>query len=206
MAVPAVLCAQAPRNATEFVTNEHQIAVGRAQFLRDKEELREFEAMLKDLQRLHREDPAAYEKLNLRILSVMDRELDQAMRKATHAKREVRQSRREAKGERREMRASSGSFNQFQLHDDKRDLRDDRRDRRSSSGRAVRMGTILTNARGLEADLSAGDASAMVRNQRLLGEFLDLLRADLRATAAELGEDRGERREDRRERITDLND
>lgn len=83
--------------------------------------------------------------------------------------------------------------------------RDDVRDRRHAAVRAGRMNNIIEESNALRGAVGAGDDAAYVKDRRLLGEFLMLMRADLRATSVELAEDRRERREDRRERHTDRN-
>jgi hypothetical protein len=202
--IPSVLFAQAARNLKERAVNEKQIAVGKAQIVRDRNEIREFEKMLAELDAL-REARAldAYYTVNARMFSAMKREYGQARAKATHAAREKNQSRREAVAERREARGTGDARDRAQARDDRRDLRDDRRDLSTAISRANRMEAIISKRNAIDVAVRAGNWKAMAKNQRLMDEFLGVLRADLRATETELGEDRRERREDRRERRTD---
>jgi hypothetical protein len=202
--IPALVSAQAARNTKEVVNNERQIAVDKKQLARDRSEVEEFERLLHELDTL-REARAveSFMRLNTRLRTAMDRELKQARAKVVGAGREVNQSRREKRGERQEAGATGSARDYLQLNDDRRDLRDDLRDARAAAARADRMQAILSSSNALQQAIRRGNADAIAENRRLMGEFLEVLRADLAATAGELGEDRRERAEDRRERRTD---
>jgi hypothetical protein len=101
------------------------------------------------------------------------------------------QDRAETRGARREARAD-------RTRDDRRDLRDDRRDARATTDRARRQQEILTELRGIQGEVAAGNDAAVARQRALLDEFLRVAREDAKATGRELGEDRRELREDRR--------
>lgn len=201
---PSLLFAQAARNVKEHVANKKQIAVGKAQIVRDRKEIGEFEKMLAELDAL-REARAldAYYTLNSRMLNAMQREHNQVKAKVVQASREKNQSRREARGERREARRTGDTRDRAQARDDRRDLRDDRRDLSTAIARANRMEAIISKTSAIDVAVRAGNWEALAKNQRLMYEFLGVLRADLQATETELGEDRREKREDRRERRTD---
>ena len=202
--VPALVCAQEARNTKEAVNNEKQIAVDKQQLARDQREVKDFERLLHELDTL-REARAvdSFMRLNLRIRAAMDRELMQARTKAGQAGREVNQSRREKRGERQEAGTTDLARDYHQLNDDRRDLRDDRRDLRGAAARADRMAAIIASSDALQEAVRSNNSDAIAETRRLMGEFLEVLRADLAANSAELTEDRGERREDRRERRTD---
>lgn len=202
--VPALVCAQATRNTKEVVNNEKQIAVDKQQLARDQREVKDFERLLHELDTL-REARAvdSFMRLNLKIRALMDRELKQARTKAGQAGREVNQSRREKRGERQEAGTTDLARDYQQLNDDRRDLRDDRRDLRGAAARADRMAAIIASSDALQEGVRSNNPDAIAESRRLMGEFLEVLKADLAATSSELTEDRVERREDRRERRTD---
>lgn len=204
--LPSVLSAQAVRNAKEIVTNEKQIADGKAQLARDENELDEFAEILAEMDAMRRiRELGPYYKLNTRLRSAMQREYTQARAKAGQAAHEVKQSTREAVSERREAAVTGDARDRAQARDDRRDLRDDRRDFGTAAERARRMEALISKTSALDAAVHKGDETAMNTNSALMHEFLEVLRADVRATRAELGEDRQERREDRRESRTDRN-
>jgi hypothetical protein len=194
---PALLCAQAARNKKEVINNEHQIVVDKRQLTRDQREVGEFERLLREMDAL-REARAvdSFMRINLKIRAAMDRELKQARTRAGQSGREVNQSRREKRGERQEAGTTGLARDYHQLNDDTRDLRDDRRALRGAAARADRMNAIIASSNALQSGVRNSNADAIAENRRLMGEFLEVLRADLAATAAELNEDHGERRED----------
>jgi hypothetical protein len=59
------------------------------------------------------------------------------------------------------------------------------------------MELIMIESNGLQHPMALGDVDAMNRNRHILGEFLELMRADVRASAAGLGEDSSELEKDR---------
>jgi hypothetical protein len=202
--LPAALFAQSARNTKEYINNETQIAVDKRQLARDSREVDEFEKMLRDFDTLRQARAVeAFLRVNTRIRTAMHREVEQARAKAGRATREVNQSRREKRGERQEARSTDLARDYHQLRDDRRDLRDDRRDLFAAAARADRMDSILSRTDALQPMVRDGDTDAIAENRRLMGEFLEVLRADLAAAKSELSEDRRERREDRRERRTD---
>jgi hypothetical protein len=201
IAVPSLVSAQAARNAREAVQDEVQIARDKQQLVRDQQEVKDFDSMLTDLSPAM--DADAYAELSGRLRNAMKREHEQAQAKVSQATREVGQSRRELRGERREAAMSASVQDKLQRGDDRRDLRDDRVDRGAAQRRAKHMHSLIAKCEALQPAIRQGHEGAMVKNQRLMGEFLEVMRADLRATAGELGEDRRERREDRRERRSD---
>ncbi|NIM20787.1 MAG: hypothetical protein GTO51_11250 [Candidatus Latescibacteria bacterium] len=206
LVMPSVLSAQAARNAKEALANESQIAVDKLQIVRDREEIKEFEALLEAMDQLEAvyagED---FRKINMKLRVAMQREFEQAKGKFAQTRREARQSRREARGEWQEARMTGNARDRVQARDDRRDLRDDRRDREAAKIRTERMRVILSETKALQSELDRGSGVALAINRALLGEFLRLLQEDLEATESELKEDRRERREDRRERRTDQN-
>jgi cell division septation protein DedD len=201
IALPSLVSAQAVRNTKEAVQDEVQIARDKTQLVRDQQEIKDFEAMLKDMNPTM--DSATYAELNDRLRHAMKREHEQAQAKIAQANREVAQSRRELRAEQREAAMTASVQDKLQRGDDRRDLRDDRFDRAAAQSRAKRMHSVSAKCEALEPAIKRGHEAAMVKNHRLMGEFLEIMRADLRATATELGEDRRERREDRRERRSD---
>jgi hypothetical protein len=202
--LPVIVSAQSGRNAKERVNNETQIAVDKHQLARDQREVQEFERLLRELDTL-RESRAgeSYLRINTKLRAAMARELAQARAKTGQAGREVNQSRREKHAERMEAAATDLPRDYRQLADDRRDLRDDRRDRQAAAVLARRMDSIISLATSLQPAVTEGNSDAIAENRRLMGEFLEVLQADLAATRSELGEDRRERREDGRERRTD---
>lgn len=204
--VPVVAPAQAPSNARQFVQDERQIAIDKKQIERDQQEIQNFEKLLKQMHATPLDQLAEYARLNDQLRSAMAREHEQAKAKLAQAGREVRQSRRELRGERHEATMTASAHDRVQTIDDRRDLRDDRGDRAAARNRVERMESLIAKSKALDSAVGQGHEEALVKNGRLMGEFLELMRSDLRATASELVEDRHERREDRRERITDRKD
>ena len=60
------------------------------------------------------------------------------------------------------------------------------------------MDAILSSSDAMQVAVRNRNADAIAENRRLMGEFLEVLRADLAANSSELSEDRKERGEDRR--------
>ncbi len=206
VAWPSLSWAQAGRNTRERIQDNAQIIAGKATFDRDRKEITVFAALLAELDVPSKaRHGARLEQIRADLHVAMQREHNQARRKTSQAGREVRQSRRETRGEWQEATATGRLVDHLQLADDRRDLRDDTRDRHHAAVRAGRMNNIIKESDALRGAVGAGDEAAYVKDGRLLGEFLMLMRADLRATSVELAEDRRERREDRMERHTDRN-
>ncbi|MCZ6767156.1 MAG: hypothetical protein O7D32_09525 [bacterium] len=206
VAWPSLVSAQAGRNTKEWVQDNAQIISGKATFDRDRKEITAFAALLAELDVSSKaRHVARIDQIRADLRVAMQRERNQARRKTSQAGREVRQSRREARGEWQEAAATGRLVDHLQLADDRRDLRDDKRDRRHVAVRVKRMSDIINASDALKGAIRGGGEAAFVKDRRLLGEFLMLMRADLRATSVELAEDRRERREDRRERRTDRN-
>jgi hypothetical protein len=202
--VPVLVGAQAGRNAREALHDQSQIGVDEHQLARDRREVEEFERLLGEMDTLRQAGAGdSFMRINTKIRAAMDREVKQARAKAAQAGREVNLSRREKRGERQEASATGLARDYHQLNDDRRDLRDDRRDLRGVAGRAERLATIMASSDALQAAVREKNADAIAENRRLMGEFLEVLKADVAATSSELTEDKRERREDRRERRTD---
>jgi len=200
---PSLVSAQ---NTREWVQDNAQIISGKATFDRDQKEVISFAALLAKLDMsVKTSNVTKYEQVHSDLRAAMQREHEQARKKTNQAGREVRQSRREARDERQEAASTGHAVDQLQLADDRRDLRDDKRDRRHAVARTGRMSKIIEESDAIRVGVSAGDEAAYIKDRRLLGEFLKLMRADLRSSSVELVEDRRERREDRRERRTDRN-
>jgi hypothetical protein len=202
--LPLALHAQTAGNTREAVNNEKQITVDKHQIARDSREVENFERLLREFDTmLEAGSVESCYRINTRLRVAMDRELEQARAKTGQAKREVAQSRREKRREYQEAHASGLASDYNQLFDDRRDLRDDKRDTRAATVRMNRMDSIIAMTNVLQPTVRDGNADALAETRRLMGEFLEVLRADLAASKAELVEDRGERREDRGERRTD---
>ena len=194
MTLPVTVCAQSASNTAEYLGNEYEIKVDKAQISRDQREIREFESAMTRMYALDATSEAAeYARICERLLAAMQREHQQAGDKVERADREVGQSRREVRIQRQEASATGNLYDYRQLQDDRYGVRDDRRDQRAAFSRSERMSAILIESSALEVAISEGDTAAMTRNGRLAGEFLELMRADLRATATELSEYRRER-------------
>ena len=156
--------------------------------VRDQAEIKNFQELLEQMHAVRLNDPAEYNSLSEQLRSAMKREHTQAQAKLSQAGWEVRQSWRELSGERREAVATASVADHVQRVDDRRDLRDDHIDRAAAGSRTNRMQSLIGKSNALQPAIGQGHEEAMVRNRRLMGEFLELMRADLRATASELGE------------------
>jgi hypothetical protein len=201
--IPVLVLAQTSRNTKEAVNNQHQIALDKQQVVRDQREVEEFGRLLREMDTL-REARATetFTRINTKIRTAMDRELEQARARVAQAGRQMNQSRRERRGERQEAATTGLARDYHQLNDDRRDQRDDRSDLHGAAARADRMDAILSSSDALQVAVRNRNADAIAENRRLMGEFLEVLRADLAASSSELSEDRKESGEDRRERRT----
>lgn len=198
---PALVNAQAARNAHEAAIDNRQIMTDKAQLDRDVAEIAAFETALGRLDAGG--TTVQYVDASRNIRAAMAREVEQARRKVGQATHEVNQSRREARGEQVEANVTGAPRNDAQAADDRHDKRDDRRDRRGRAELLQDMERVAAQAASLQTAIARGDPNAMRSNTALAREFLLLMKEDVAQTRNELGEDRGERREDRRERRTD---
>lgn len=206
--------AQAIRNAAERTADHKQIAQGKQQLERDRQELEAFNAKTAEFHdAAAAREPGLAKAIHESLCSDMRREIEQSKAKYYQDKKEVAASRSEVRSGRREIQQSRRDFatsgntgddrrdlkrDRLNKMDDKQDKRDDIRDREAQQARLNRQETIL---RIIEA-LNFSDASVFEKiaaNKHLLNEFAETMSADIAATERELGEGRRELREDRRE-------
>lgn len=145
---------------------------------------------------------------HLRQASVSgDRLAEIRYRNQTYAflRQEIEETRREVMEDQREAHhASDDRWRSRDRQGDWRDRGDDLRDATESRNRLEREEAIYARLRSIQPALWRGSWRAELRERRLLGEFLELVRQDARQSAQELREDgpgpgeyRGDRREDR---------
>ncbi|MCB0571919.1 MAG: hypothetical protein KDC66_19260 [Phaeodactylibacter sp.] len=206
--------AQAIRNATERTADHKQIAQGKHQLERDRQELADFNAKVATFnEALAARELGRARDIHADLASDMRREIEQSKAKLYQDNKEVAASRSEVRSDRREIQRDRRDFatsrnanddvrdikrDRVNKMDDKHDKRDDIRDREAQQARLNRQEVIL---RTIEA-YSFSDASVFekaVANQHLIQEFADTMAADIAATEQELKEDHRELREDRRE-------
>ncbi len=211
--LPSVLTAQVGRDAAERRSDRRQIGTDRAQLVGDISDVRRLERLVAQLDQARASgNKNAEAAAQLRIAQELGREMREGARDVAQDKAEAAGAASEVRSDRRELRRDrAGAASGAQTRDDRRDLRDDRRDRRddardvaASAQRAQRQQQIVAELRQIQPQVKLGDASAVARQRALLDEFLQVSKADAKATGRELGEDKRELREDRRETREDV--
>lgn len=215
--VPAfsILMAQPARNAAERAGDRTQVAVGKAQMERDRQELESFRSKALEFESAWESgDKAKMASLKDDLLSDMKREIAQGeakkrqdVREVAGSKSEVRSERREVRSDRRKVAAPGHhpgeraglAADRVDRADDRKDLSDDRRDYANQAALLARQKEILSKLENFTFSREAGMVEKGVGNKALIKEFTATMEADIAFTRRELGEDRGEIREDRRE-------
>lgn len=212
------LAAQVARDHGERASDRRQIGADRGQLAADVADVRRVERLVAELAAARASGNRDVERaVQARIGSELRREAAEGRRDLAQDRVEKAGSRSEIRSETQEIRRdrrdaatatspAEGADDRRDLRrdradrrDDVRDLRDDRRDAAASATRARRQTEIIGELRQIQSGVTGGDAAATERQRRLLDEFLDVSRADAKATGRELGEDHRELREDRRE-------
>jgi len=190
----------------ESIQNTKQIVEGKKNIKRDSKELAAFKLKMDSFDSAFQLKSAVKSNdLKLSLLKDMAREVQQSKVKVKKARLEIAQSSSEIRSGRKKIREDKKvlSKNRFNLRDDQRDRRDDVRDFKQQKQRAERQAFILKVIKEYNFSYDSINFEMTLANNKLLHEFMEILKADLDATKRELNEDIKERREDARERRND---
>ena len=204
-------------NPRQKKQDRDQLEQGKEGIARDQEELKAFQQALAEFQGAQESgDKEKMQETYQGLLASMKRELEQGQAKAEQYKKELQQSSRELRGERRDVRRTredvddnvdyaeaSQVRNAAQRGDDRRDRKDDKSDLEMLAEGLKQQGAILQQLASPEALTAPDPETAMAKVNELVGQFQQLMVADLQASGAEMEEDAKELQEDRREGRSD---
>jgi len=204
-------------NPRQKKQDRDQLEQGKEGIARDQEELAAFQQSVAEFQGTQESgDKEKMQETYQGLLASMKRELEQGQVKAEQYKKEMQQSSRELRGERRDVRGSREDVddnvdyaeeaqvrNAAQRGDDRRDRKDDKSDLEMLAEGLQQQGAILQQLASPEALTSPDPETAMAKVNELVGQFQQLMVADLQASGAEMEEDAKELKEDRREGRSD---
>ncbi len=204
-------------NPRQKKQDRDQLEQGKEGIARDQEELKAFQQTVAEFQGAQQSgDKEKLQETYQGLLASMKRELEQGQAKAEQYKKEMQQSSRELRGERRDVRGSredvddnveyaeaSQVRNAAQRGDDRRDRKDDKSDLEMLAEGLSQQGAILQQLASPEALTAPDPETALANVNELVGQFQQLMVADLQASGAEMEEDAKELQEDRREGRSD---
>jgi hypothetical protein len=204
-------------NARQKSQDRDQLEQGKEGMARDQEELQAFQQAVTEFQGAQQSgDTEKLQETYQGLLASMKRELEQGQAKAEQYKKEMQQSSRELRGERRDVRGSredvdenvdyaeeAQARNAAQRGDDRRDRKDDKSDLESLAEGLSQQGAILQQLASPEALTAPDPETALANVNELVGQFQQLMVADLEASKGEMEEDAKELQEDRRESRSD---
>ena len=204
-------------NPRQKKQDRDQLEQGKEGMARDQEELQAFQQSVADFQGAQQSgDMEKLQETYQGLLVSMTREVEQGQAKAEQYKKEMQQSSRELRGERRDVRGSREDVdenvdyaeeaqvrNAAQRGDDRRDRKDDKSDLQTLAEGLKQQGAILQQLASPEALTAPDPETAMAKVNELVGQFQQLMVADLQASGAEMEEDAKELKEDRREGRSD---
>ncbi len=204
-------------NPRQKKQDRDQLEQGKEGIARDQEELKAFQQTVAEFQGAQQSgDKEKLQETYQGLLASMKRELEQGQAKAEQYKKEMQQSSRELRGERRDVRGSredvddnveyaeaSQVRNAAQRGDDRRDRKDDKSDLEMLAEGLKQQGAILQQLASPEALTAPDPETALANVNELVGQFQQLMVADLQASGAEMEEDAKELQEDRREGRSD---
>ena len=202
----ASLQGQAVRNSVERAQDRNQIQNGKEIIQRDRGEIRQFVANKQGMYAAIEDGkPGLAKGYHAKLISGMEREIEQGKAKIAQSNREVTQSRSEVRSSNREVRNTRGTGKPVATADDRRDRRDDQRDLQDDKAdraelirRNTRQKEILSVFRAVKVD-GPGDYASIKAKRNLLDEFEQTMIRDMGENWEELSEDKQELREDRRE-------
>ena len=211
------LFGQTIRNTRERRTDKKGIEETKQLLERDQKELQEFQELVSRFSgAVETQNPEKVQAVLPDVLAAMKRELEQAKELAEGAKKELQQSSRELRSERRDVREDRDDDEEnvdyaeaaqvrdaLNRGDDRRDRKDDKEDLQAIGARAQRQGEILTELSASKPFEAEDPAAKLAQFGNLLGEFQQLMVADLQANREEIEEDAAELKEDRRETRSD---
>ncbi len=204
-------------NPRQKKQDRDQLEQGKEGIARDQEELKAFQQTVAEFQGAQQSgDKEKLQETYQGLLASMKREVEQGQAKAEQYKKEMQQSSRELRGERRDVRGSredvdenvdyaegSQVRNAAQRGDDRRDRKDDKSDLETLAEGLKQQGAILQQLASPEALTAPDPETALANVNELVGQFQQLMVADLEASGAEMEEDAKELKEDRREGRSD---
>ena len=213
-------------NPRQKKQDRDQLEEGKEGMARDQEELQAFQQSVAEFQGAQQSgDMEKLQETYQGLLASMTREVEQGQAKAEQYKKEMQQSSRELRGERRDVRQTRedveenddrpGDYddvdyaegaqarNAVQRGDDRRDRKDDKSDLQTLAEGLKQQGAILQQLASPDALTVPDPKTALANANELVGQFQQLMVADLEASGAEMEEDAKELKEDRRESRTD---
>ncbi len=204
-------------NPRQKKQDRDQLEQGKEGIARDQEELKAFQQTVAEFQGAQQSgDKEKLQETYQGLLASMKRELEQGQAKAEQYKKEMQQSSRELRGERRDVRGSREDVddnveyaeeaqvrNAAQRGDDRRDRKDDKSDLEALAEGLKQQGAILQQLASPDALTVPDPETALANVNELVGQFQQLMVADLQASGAEMEEDAKELQEDRREGRSD---
>ena len=204
-------------NPLQKKQDRDQLEQGKEGIARDQEELKAFQQTVAEFQGAQESgDMDKLQEAYQGLLASMKRELEQGQEKAEQYKKELQQSSRELRGERRDVRRSREDVddnveyaeaaqvrNAAQRGDDRRDRKDDKSDLEMLAEGLKAQGAILQQLAAPDALTTPDPETAFANANQLMGQFQQLMVADLEASKGEMEEDAQELKEDRRESRSD---
>ncbi len=204
-------------NPRQKKQDRDQLEQGKEGIARDQEELKAFQQTVAEFQGAQQSgDMEKLQETYQGLLASMKRELEQGQVKAEQYKKEMQQSSRELRGERRDVRGTredvddnvdyaeaSQVRNAAQRGDDRRDRKDDKSDLETLAEGLKQQGEILQQLASPDALTTPDPETAFANVSELVGQFQQLMVADLGAGKTEMEEDAKELKEDRRETRSD---
>ncbi len=204
-------------NARQRKQDRDQLEQGKEAAARDQQELQTFQQVVAEFQGAQQSgDMEKLQEAYQGLLASMKREVEQGQEKAEQYKKEFQQSSREVRGERRDVRRAREDVDEnvdyaeaaqvrdaAQRGDDRRDRRDDKSDLQTLAERLKQQGHILQQLASPDALTTPDREKAFANVNELVGQFQQLMVADLEAGKTEMEEDAKELKEDRRETRSD---
>ena len=204
-------------NPRQKKQDRDQLEQGKEGIARDQEEFKAFQQTVAEFQGAQESgDKEKLQETYQGLLASMKREVEQGQVKAEQYKKEMQQSSRELRGERRDVRGSREDVdenvdyaeeaqvrNAAQRGDDRRDRKDDKSDLQTLGEGLKQQGAILQQLASPEALTAPDPETALANVNEMVGQFQQLMVAELEASGAEMQEDSKELKEDRREGRSD---
>ncbi len=204
-------------NARQRKQDRDQLEQGKEGMARDQEELQAFQQAVAEFEGAQQSgDTQKLQEAYQGLLVSMKREVEQGQEKAEQYKKEFQQSSREVRGERRDVRRAREDVDEnvdyaeaaqvrdaVQRGDDRRDRKDDKSDLETLAEGLKQQGAILQQLASPDALTTPDPETALANVNELVGQFQQLMVADLEASKTEMEEDAKELKEDRRESRSD---
>ncbi len=204
-------------NVRQRKQDRDQLEQGKEGMARDQEELQAFQQAVAEFEGAQQSgDTQKLQEVYQGLLVSMKREVEQGQEKAEQYKKEFQQSSREVRGERRDVRRAREDVDEnvdyaeaaqvrdaVQRGDDRRDRKDDKSDLETLAEGLKQQGEILQQLASPDALTTPDPETALANVNELVGQFQQLMVADLEASKTEMEEDAKELKEDRRESRSD---